>query len=93
MDGPSPVSALLHSAAMVALGGYLLVRLSPLLEATGWAAQTTAWLGVATAVVLGAVALTQTDLKLLLAASTSAPRALAGGNRAGHAAALGRASL
>lgn len=72
MDGPSPVSALLHSAAMVALGGYLLVRLSPLLEATGWAAPAAAWLGVATAVVLGAVALAQTDLKLLLAASTSA---------------------
>ena len=72
MDGPSPVSALLHSAAMVALGGYLLVRLSPLLASTTWAAQTTAWIGVTTAVVLGAVALTQTDLKLLLAASTSA---------------------
>ncbi len=72
MDGPSPVSALLHSAAMVAMGGYLLVRVSPLLAATGWAAQTTAWLGVATAVVLGMVALAQRDLKQLLAASTSA---------------------
>lgn len=72
MDGPSPVSALLHSAAMVALGGYLLLRLSPLLASTAWAAQTTAWLGVTTAVLLGAVAVTQTDLKLLLAASTSA---------------------
>ncbi|ANH40431.1 NADH-quinone oxidoreductase subunit L [Nocardioides dokdonensis FR1436] len=72
MDGPSPVSALLHSAAMVALGGYLLLRLSPLLSATGWAGPTTAWIGVSTAVVLGGVAVTQTDLKLLLAASTSA---------------------
>ncbi|QWC86598.1 hypothetical protein KLP28_07990 [Nocardioidaceae bacterium] len=72
MDGPSPVSALLHSAAMVALGGYLLVRLSPLLAATGWAGPVTAWAGVTTAVALGLVALAQTDLKQLLAASTAA---------------------
>ncbi|GAB2776930.1 hypothetical protein GCM10027020_32850 [Nocardioides salsibiostraticola] len=72
MDGPSPVSALLHSAAMVALGGYLLLRVSPLLQATSWAGPTVAWIGALTAVVLGVVALTQSDLKLLLAASTSA---------------------
>lgn len=72
MDGPAPVSALLHSAAMVALGGYLLVRLSPLLAASGWADDAAAWVGAITAVVLGAVAVVQTDLKLLLAASTSA---------------------
>ena len=72
MDGPAPVSALLHSAAMVALGGYLLVRLSPLLAASGWADDAAAWIGATTAVVLGAVAVVQTDLKLLLAASTSA---------------------
>ncbi len=72
MRGPSPVSALLHSAAMVAMGGYLLLRLRGLLAAAGWAATTTAWLGAATAVALGAVALLQRDLKQLLAASTSA---------------------
>ena len=72
MDGPAPVSALLHSAAMVALGGYLLVRLSPLLAASGWADDAAAWIGATTAVVLGAVAVVQADLKLLLAASTSA---------------------
>ncbi len=72
MDGPSPVSALLHSAAMVAMGGYLLLRLSPLLLATSWAGPTTAWAGALTAVALGAVAVGQRDLKLLLAASTSA---------------------
>ena len=72
MDGPSPVSALLHSAAMVAMGGYLLLRFSPLLLATGWAGPTTAWAGAATAIALGAVAVGQRDLKLLLAASTSA---------------------
>ncbi len=72
MDGPSPVSALLHSAAMVALGGYLLLRVHPLLDATSWAAPTTAWAGAATALALGAVAIVQTDLKRLLAASTAA---------------------
>ena len=72
MDGPSPVSALLHSAAMVAMGGYLLLRTAPLLHATGWAAGVVAWVGVLTALVLGAVAVAQDDLKQLLAASTSA---------------------
>lgn len=72
MEGPSPVSALLHSAAMVAMGGYLLLRTEPLLAATGWAAPTAAWVGVLTALLLGAVAVAQRDLKQLLAASTSA---------------------
>jgi NADH-quinone oxidoreductase subunit L len=72
MRGPSPVSALLHSAAMVAMGGYLLLRTAPLLAATGWAAPTAAWVGALTALVLGAVAVAQRDLKQLLAASTCA---------------------
>ncbi|WP_206793241.1 NADH-quinone oxidoreductase subunit L [Amycolatopsis sp. MtRt-6] len=70
MDGPSPVSALLHSATMVAAGAYLLIRVEPLLAATGWAAGTVAWIGVLTALVLGAVAVVQRDLKQVLAAST-----------------------
>ena len=72
MEGPSTVSALLHSAAMVAMGGYLLLRVVPLLEVTGWAATTAAWVGALTALLLGAVAVAQRDLKQLLAASTSA---------------------
>ncbi len=72
MEGPSPVSALLHSATMVAAGAYLLLRLQPLLAVSGWAQPVVAWVGVATAVVLGLVAVAQTDLKQLLAASTSA---------------------
>ena len=72
MDGPSPVSALLHSAAMVAMGGYLLLRAAPLLEASGWAATAAAWVGALTALLLGAVAVAQRDLKQLLAASTAA---------------------
>jgi NADH-quinone oxidoreductase subunit L len=72
MRGPSPVSALLHSATMVAAGAYLLLRLAPLLVASGWAAPAVAWAGVVTAVLLGLVAVAQTDLKQLLAASTCA---------------------
>ncbi|WP_157246218.1 NADH-quinone oxidoreductase subunit L [Nonomuraea typhae] len=72
MAGPSPVSALLHSATMVAAGAYLLMRLQPLLAATGWAAPVAAWAGGLTALLLGAVAVAQRDLKQLLAASTCA---------------------
>ncbi|BCJ39204.1 hypothetical protein Athai_67070 [Actinocatenispora thailandica] len=72
MAGPSPVSALLHSATMVAAGGYLLLRLHPLLAATSWAAPLVAWVGAGTALLLGAVAVAQRDLKQLLAASTCA---------------------
>ncbi|MFE9388805.1 proton-conducting transporter membrane subunit [Streptomyces sp. NPDC006784] len=72
MEGPSPVSALLHSATMVAAGAYLLLRLSPLLTATHWAGPLVAWSGALTALLLGAVAVAQRDVKQLLAASTSA---------------------
>lgn len=89
MEGPSPVSALLHSATMVAAGAYLLLRLDPLLVASGWGAPVTAWAGAVTALALGLVAVAQADLKQLLAASTCAQvgfmvlAAGAGGVRAG----------
>ncbi len=70
MVGPSPVSALLHSAAMVAMGGYLLLRVPDLLTAT-WVGTAVAWVGAVTAVVLGVVAIAQRDLKQVLAASTA----------------------
>ncbi|GAY13034.1 proton-conducting transporter membrane subunit [Pseudonocardia sp. N23] len=72
MRGPSPVSALLHSATMVAAGAYLLLRLTPLLGSVGWAGPLVAWVGAATALGLGLVAVAQRDLKQLLAASTCA---------------------
>lgn len=72
MVGPSPVSALLHSAAMVAMGGFLLLRVSDLLATSGWVGTAVAWVGALTAVGLGLVALAQRDLKQVLAASTSA---------------------
>jgi NADH-quinone oxidoreductase subunit L len=72
MEGPSPVSALLHSATMVAAGAYLLLRTQALLAASGWGEPAVAWTGAATALVLGLVAVAQDDLKQLLAASTCA---------------------
>ena len=72
MAGPSPVSALLHSATMVAAGGYLLLRTGPLLAAAGWAGPVAMWTGAVTALALGLVAVAQDDLKQLLAASTCA---------------------
>ncbi|SDQ26220.1 NADH-quinone oxidoreductase subunit L [Actinopolyspora saharensis] len=72
MEGPSGVSALLHSATMVAAGGYLLLRLRPLLAETSWAEEVVTWSGALTALVLGLVAVAQRDLKQLLAASTAA---------------------
>ncbi|MFE7569502.1 NADH-quinone oxidoreductase subunit L [Streptomyces sp. NPDC057539] len=72
MRGPSPVSALLHSATMVVAGAYLLIRLEPLLAASGWGGTAVAWTGAVTAVLLGLVAVAQNDLKQLLAASSCA---------------------
>lgn len=72
MQGPSPVSALLHSATMVVAGAYLLLRTGPLLDASGWGDEVVAWTGAATALCLGLVAVAQTDLKQLLAASSCA---------------------
>ena len=72
MAGPTPVSALLHSATMVAAGAYALARTVPLLEGAPWLAGAVAAVGVATAIAGGVAATVQTDLKRALAASTSA---------------------
>ncbi len=70
MAGPTPVSALLHSATMVAAGVFLLARLFPLLVVAPGALLLAAWLGALTALLGATVALAQTDLKRLLAYST-----------------------
>ncbi len=69
MAGPTPVSALLHSATMVAAGVYLLARSHELLA--GWPLEVAGWVGAVTAVVGAAVALAQDDLKRVLAGSTT----------------------
>ncbi len=69
MAGPTPVSALLHSATMVAAGVYLLMRSAELLA--GWPLQIAGWVGAVTAVAAAGIALAQNDLKRVLAGSTA----------------------
>jgi NADH-quinone oxidoreductase subunit L len=70
MAGPTPVSALLHSATMVAAGVILLVRLSPLFAAAPEISALIALLGLATAALAAFAAVVQQDIKKLLAYST-----------------------
>jgi NADH-quinone oxidoreductase subunit L len=70
MAGPTPVSALLHAATMVAAGVYLVVRADAIFEAAPLARGILAHAGAITAVVAGLLALRQSDLKRLLAYST-----------------------
>ncbi len=70
MVGPTPVSALLHSATMVAAGVYLLLRLEPLFAAAPAVLASVAWVGGLTALFSALVATVQTDLKRVLAWST-----------------------
>jgi len=72
MAGPTPVSALLHSATMIAAGAYALARLQPALSGAEWFGPTVIGIGLATALAGGAVALVQDHAKRVLAASTSA---------------------
>lgn len=72
MAGPTPSSALLHSATMVAAGAYVLARLGPVLAPVSWFGPTVIGLGLATALAGSVVASLQADLKRALAASTSA---------------------
>ncbi len=70
MEGPTPVSALIHAATMVVAGVYLLGRFFPVLEASATASDLIAWIGVGTALGAGLVAVVQTDIKRVLAYST-----------------------
>ena len=72
MSGPTPVSALLHAATMVAAGIYLVIRLHTELSAVAWFGPVAIALGLATALSGGIVACLQGHAKKLLAASTSA---------------------
>ncbi len=70
MEGPTPVSALIHAATMVTAGVYLLARCSVLFAAVPGVQLSIACIGAGTALVAAFIALTQTDLKRVLAYST-----------------------
>ncbi|MFP6770364.1 MAG: NADH-quinone oxidoreductase subunit L [Planctomycetaceae bacterium] len=70
MEGPTPVSALIHAATMVTAGVYMVARLSPLFFASPTAQLVVACIGGLTALVAAVIALTQNDLKRILAFST-----------------------
>ena len=78
MEGPTPVSALIHAATMVAAGVFLVARVYPLMAAqpasavsgTTAALQVVAWVGAVTAVFAATIAVAQNDIKRILAYST-----------------------
>jgi NADH-quinone oxidoreductase subunit L len=70
MEGPTPVSALIHAATMVTAGVYLIARMHPLFELAPTAADIAAFVGLATLLFAGTVALAVTDLKRIIAYST-----------------------
>ncbi|HWJ33002.1 MAG TPA: NADH-quinone oxidoreductase subunit L, partial [Gaiellaceae bacterium] len=70
MEGPTPVSALIHAATMVTAGVYLIVRVHPLFENAYVVEDLAAGLGAATLVMAGLIALVQTDIKRVIAYST-----------------------
>ena len=70
MEGPTPVSALIHAATMVTAGVYLIVRTHPLFELAPQVQDLAAGLGAATLLMAGLIALVQTDIKRVIAYST-----------------------
>src|ERR1019366_569366 len=76
MEGPTPVSALIHAATMVAAGVYLIARVYPLMQAGAQLGGTTTaltvvtWVGASTAVFAALIAVAQNDIKRILAYST-----------------------
>jgi NADH-quinone oxidoreductase subunit L len=70
MEGPTPVSALIHAATMVTAGVYLIVRTHPIFEQAPHVADLAAGLGAATLLVAGVIALVQVDIKRVIAYST-----------------------
>ena len=70
MEGPTPVSALIHAATMVTAGVFLVVRCSPIFEYSQFAMNLVAIIGMITALFAASVALVQNDIKKIIAYST-----------------------
>src|SRR5881398_407950 len=70
MEGPTPISALIHAATMVAAGVYMLVRVAFIIQASQTALLIVAWIGTTTAVMAALIATQQNDIKRILAYST-----------------------
>ena len=70
MEGPTPVSALIHAATMVNAGVYFVARANPIFSQSGSAMVIVAAIGIFTALLAASIALTQTDIKRVLAYST-----------------------
>lgn len=70
MEGPTPISALIHAATMVAAGVFLTARIYPILIYSPSAMNFVAWIGAITIFIAATIALTQTDIKRVLAYST-----------------------
>jgi proton-translocating NADH-quinone oxidoreductase chain L len=70
MEGPTPVSALIHAATMVAAGVYLVARMFPLIGRSATALDVICWIGAFTALMAATIAVTQVDIKKVLAYST-----------------------
>ncbi len=71
MEGPTPVSALIHAATMVVAGVYLVARLFPIFAiTTPVVLEVIGWIGIVSAIIAAIIACTQTDIKRVLAYST-----------------------
>jgi NADH-quinone oxidoreductase subunit L len=70
MEGPTPVSALIHAATMVVAGVYLVARLFPVFAIDPTALNIVTWVGASSALIAAVIACTQTDIKRVLAYST-----------------------
>src|SRR5947199_5952675 len=70
MEGPTPISALIHAATMVAAGVYMLVRVAFIIQGSQTALLVIAWIGTITAVMAALIATQQNDIKRILAYST-----------------------
>ena len=76
MEGPTPISALIHGATMVTAGVYLLIRVYPALILSPSVLKIISIIGIITAITCGIIAISQNDIKKILAFSTSSQTGL-----------------